>query len=140
MGYLWFWILLDVSLDGAASSEHEFKLFLGQVHPSHLLRPDDLGLQGALVVDEDRGQVLVGVVGDARGRDGPDELGGGEPGRQPVHVLVDQGAEGHALLVQVQDHKHTFACLVHFLGEISRLKSSYLDCGKMLLPEHSRLQ
>ena len=117
MGYLWFWILLDVRLDGAASSEHELKLFLGQVHPSHLLGPDDLTLQGALVVDEDSGQVLVRVVGDARGGDGPDELGGGEPGRQPVHVLVDEGAEGHALLVQVQDHKHSLACFVHFLGD-----------------------
>ena len=116
IGYLWFWILLDVRLDGAASSEHELKLFLGQVHASHLLGPDDLRLQGTLVVDEDRGQVLVRVVGDARGRDGPDELGGGEPGRQPVHVLVDQGAEGHTLLVQVQDHKHSLACFVHFLG------------------------
>ena len=116
MKYLWFWILLNIRLNSAALPQHELKLFLRQVHSTHLLGADDLRLHGSLVVDEDGGQVLVGVVGDAGGGDGPDELGGGEPGGEPVHVLVDEGAEGHALLVQVQDHKHSLACFVHFLG------------------------
>ena len=45
----------------------------------HLLRPDDLRLHGSLEVHEDGRHVLVGVVGDAGGRDGLDELGGREP-------------------------------------------------------------
>ena len=67
------------------------------------------------MVDEDSGQILVGVVGDAGGGDGSDELGGGESGGKPVHVLIDEGAEGHPLLVQVKDHKHAIASLVHLL-------------------------
>ena len=67
------------------------------------------------MVDEDGGQVLVGVVGDAGAGDGFDELGGGESGGKPVHVLVDEGAERHPLLVQVQDHKHASASIVHLL-------------------------
>ena len=114
--YLWFGIVLDIRLNGTTFTQHELKLFLRQVHSSHLLRPNDLRLHGTLVVDEDGGHVLVGVVGDAGGGDGPDELGGGEPGGEPVHVLVDEGAEGHPLLVQVKDHKHALASLVHLLG------------------------
>ena len=116
MKYLWFWILLNIRLNSAALPQHELKLFLRQVHSTHLLGADDLGLQGTLVVDKDGGEVLVGVVGDASGGDGPDELGGGEPWCEPVHVLVDEGAEGNSLLVQVQYHKHTISSLVHLLG------------------------
>ena len=114
--YLWFGILLDICLDGSTFTQHELKLFLRQVHASHLFGADDLRLHGSLVVDEDGGQVLVRVVGDAGGGDGPDELGGGEPGGEPVHVLVDEGAERPPLLVQMQDHEHALASLVHLLG------------------------
>ena len=64
------------------------------------------------------GQVGVGIVGDARGRDGLDELDGGELGGERGEVLVDERAEGHALLVQVQDDVDALAGLVHFLHQL----------------------
>ena len=115
MKYLWFWILLNIRLNSAALPQHELKLFLRQVHSTHLLGADDLGLQGTLVVDKDGGEVLVWIVGNAGGGDGSEELGAGELGGQSVHVLVDQSTERDALLVEVEHHEHAVTGLVHLL-------------------------
>ena len=74
---------------------------------------------------KDGGEVVVGVVGDARGRDGLEELDGGELGGERGEVLVDERAEGHALLVQVQHHVHALAGLVHLLRK-GEIKESYI--------------
>lgn len=53
-----------------------------EVHAPEDQRPDVLCLHLSLVVDKDCGQVTVGVVGDAGGGDGLEELGLGElPGQ-----------------------------------------------------------
>lgn len=46
-----------------------------EIHAAEDERADVLGLHVALEVDEDGGQVVVGVVGDAGGGDGLEELG-----------------------------------------------------------------
>lgn len=46
-----------------------------QVHAPKDQRTDELGLHLALKVNKDGGQVAVGVVGDAGGGDGLEELG-----------------------------------------------------------------
>ena len=60
---------------------------------------------------------MVGVVGDAGGRDGLDELDGGELGRERREVLVDERAERHALLVEVQYDVDALSGLVHLLQQ-----------------------
>ena len=52
-----------------------------------------MGLHLPLKVDEDGRQVAVGVVGDAGGGDGLEELGLGELPGQGAEVLVDEGAQ-----------------------------------------------
>ncbi len=74
-----------------------------------------------LVVDEYGGEVLVRVVGYAGGGDGPQKLGLREAGRQPVHVLVQQGAQRHTLHKQRTAIKLTLNELSHSLFWI-RLK------------------
>ena len=77
-----------------------------------------LRLHVPLEVVEDGGQVVVGVVGDARRRDGLEELDGGELGGERSEVLVDERAQGHALLVQVQHDVDSLARLVHLLHQL----------------------
>jgi len=60
----------------------------GQVHASELDGSHDLSLEVSLVVEEDGGQVAVGVVGDAGGGDTVEELGGRKLGSQLHQVLV----------------------------------------------------
>lgn len=67
-----------------------------EVHAAEDQRPDELSLHLPLTVDEDGGQVAVGVVGDAGGGDGLEELGLRELPGQYAQVLVDQGAQGDA--------------------------------------------
>ena len=67
-----------------------------EVHASEHERPDELGLHLPLEVDEDGGQVAVGVVGDAGGGDGLEELGLRELPGQRAQVLVDEGAQRDA--------------------------------------------
>lgn len=67
-----------------------------EVHASKDQRPDELGLHLSLEVDEDGGQVAVGIVGDAGGGDGLEELGLRELPGQHAHVLVDEGAQRDA--------------------------------------------
>ena len=68
-----------------------------KVTAPEVVGPRELRLHLALVVDEQRGEVLVGVVRDARRGDALQELDGGELGRQLGHVPVDQGAQWDAL-------------------------------------------
>ena len=49
------------------------------------------------MVDEDSGQVLVGVVGDAGRGDGLDELCAGKAGSKSVHVFIYQATQRHTL-------------------------------------------
>lgn len=67
-----------------------------KVHATEDERADVLGLHVALEVDKDGGQVVVGVVGDAGGGDGLEELGLRELPGQAAQVLVDQGAQWDA--------------------------------------------
>lgn len=67
-----------------------------KVHATEDERADVLGLHVALKVDKDGGQVVVGVVGDAGGGDGLEELGLRELPGQATQVLVDQGAQWDA--------------------------------------------
>lgn len=67
-----------------------------KVHATEDERADVLGLHVALEVDKDGGQVVVGVVGDAGGGDGLEELGLRELPGQATQVLVDQGAQWDA--------------------------------------------
>ena len=60
---------------------------------------------------------MVGVVGDAGGRDGLDELDGGKLGRERREVLVDERTERHALLVEVQYDVDALSGLVHLLQQ-----------------------
>lgn len=67
-----------------------------EVHATEDERADVLGLHVALEVDKDGGQVVVGVVGDAGGGDGLEELGLRELPGQHAQVLVYQGAQWDA--------------------------------------------
>lgn len=67
-----------------------------KIHAAKDERADVLGLHVALEVDKDGGQVVVGVVGDARGGDGLEELGLRELSGQSAQVLVYQGAQWDA--------------------------------------------
>ena len=49
------------------------------------------------MVDEDSGQVLVGVVGDAGGGDGLDKLCTGKAGSKSVHIFIYQTAQRDSL-------------------------------------------
>lgn len=70
--------------------------FYFEVHAAEHQRPDELSLHLPLEVDEDGGQVAVGVVGDAGGGDGLEELGLRELPGQYAQVLVDEGAQRDA--------------------------------------------
>ena len=63
---------------------------------------------------------LVWVVWNARCRDGFEEFGCWELGCESVHVLIDQGGQGDALLVEVEDHEHVLPSLVHLLDVVHR--------------------
>lgn len=67
-----------------------------EVHAPEDQRADVLGLHLPPQVHEDGGQVAVGVVGDAGGGDGLEELGLGELPGQRAEVLVDEGAQRDA--------------------------------------------
>lgn len=67
-----------------------------EIHAAKDERADVLGLHVALEVDKDGGQVVVGVVGDAGGGDGLEELGLRELSGQHAQVLVYQGAQWDA--------------------------------------------
>lgn len=67
-----------------------------KIHAAKDERTDVLGLHVALEVDKDGGQVVVGVVGDAGGGDGLEELGLRELSGQHAQVLVYQGAQRDA--------------------------------------------
>ena len=64
-----------------------------EVHAPKHERADELGLHVAVAIDEDGGQVAVGVVGDAGGGDGLQELGLRKLPGQGGQVLVDQRAQ-----------------------------------------------
>ena len=89
-----------------------FKLLFSHVHPSEVSRACQLSLHLSLEVDEQGGQVLVGVVGDASCRDTAQELGGGELWSHVVDELVDKGTQWNTLLVQMKNHPDTFAGFV----------------------------
>lgn len=82
-----------------------------EVHAPKHQRADELSLHLPLKVDEDGGKVAVGVVGDAGGGDGLEELGLGEFSGQCAQVLVDEGAKRDAGMT---DEKDTFLLLQHF--------------------------
>ena len=63
---------------------------------------------------------LVWIVGNTCGRDGFKEFCCWELGRESVHVFVDQGGQGDALLVQVEDNKDVVPGLVHLLDVVNR--------------------
>lgn len=67
-----------------------------EVHASKHQRTDELRLHLPFKVDEYSGQVAVGVVWDASGGDGLEELCLGKFSGQHVQVLIDEGAEGDA--------------------------------------------
>lgn len=67
-----------------------------EVHAPEDQGSDELGLHLALKIDKDGGQVAVGVVRDAGGGDGLEELGLGELPGQGAQVLVDQGTQRDA--------------------------------------------
>lgn len=75
----------------------------GKVHPSKLQRTYDLPLHVTLIVDEESGQITVGVVGYAGSRDALEELGGWKLGSQLSEVLIDQSTEWDSGGV-VKDH------------------------------------
>ena len=65
------------------------KLYLSHIHPPELLGAEDLRLHIPLEVDENRGQILVRIVGDAGRGYALQKLDVGEFGRHGGHVLVD---------------------------------------------------
>lgn len=67
-----------------------------KVHAAKDQRADVLRLHLALEIDKDGGQVVVGVVGDAGGGDGLEELGLWELSGQHTQVLVNQGTQRDA--------------------------------------------
>lgn len=71
-----------------------FPTFNFEVHAPEDQWANELGLHLSLQVHEDGGQVPVGVVGDAGGGDGLEELGLRELPGQRAQVLVDEGTQG----------------------------------------------
>lgn len=67
-----------------------------KVHAAKDQGADVLRLHLALEIDKDGGQVVVGVVGDAGGGDGLEELGLWELSGQHTQVLVNQGTQRDA--------------------------------------------
>merc|ERR1719232_965918 len=74
-----------------------------------------LALHVPLIVHKDSGQVLVGVVGDAGGGDGLDELGAGKAGSKSVHVFIYQTAQRHTLSIKMKNYKDILTSLVNLL-------------------------
>ena len=64
-----------------------------EVHATKDERPNELGLHLSLKIDEDGGQVAVGVVGDTGGGDGLEELSLRELPGQQTQVLVDESTQ-----------------------------------------------
>ena len=60
----------------------------GQVHATEHQRPNELSSDVSLQVDKYRRQVLIGVVGNAGGRDSFDEFHVSELFRKPAHMLI----------------------------------------------------
>lgn len=60
-----------------------------QVHATEHQRPDELSFDVSLQVDEYRRQVLIGVVGNAGGRDSFDEFHVFELSCKPAHMLIN---------------------------------------------------
>lgn len=73
-----------------------FPTFNFEVHAPKDQWANELGLHLSLQVHEDGGQVAVGVVGDAGGGDGLEELGLRELPGQRAQVLVDEGTQRDA--------------------------------------------
>lgn len=59
-----------------------------QVHATEHQRPNELSFDVSLQVDEYRRQVLIGVVGNAGGRDSFDEFHISELSCKPAHMLI----------------------------------------------------
>ena len=74
---------------------------------------------------------LVWVVGDAGGGDCFEKLGAGEPRGESVEELIDKAAEGDALLVEVEHHKHPFTSLVHFLQHLTRVSEHCISTSEL---------
>jgi len=79
--------------------------FSFEVHAPEHQWTDELALHLPLEVHKDGGQVAVGVVGDAGGGDGLEELGLREFPGQCAQVLVDEGAQRDAGMRDEQREK-----------------------------------
>lgn len=87
-----------------------------EVHATKDQRANELGLHLSLEIDKDGGQVVVGVVGDAGGGDGLEELGLRELLGQHTQVLVNEGTQRDAGKEEERERKqHANWLVLHFL-------------------------
>lgn len=81
-----------------------------EVHATKDQRTNKLRLHLPLKIDKDGGQVAVGVVWDAGGGDGFEELSLRELPRQCAQVLVDEGTQRDAGKRHERKQKHRQTC------------------------------
>ena len=76
---------------------------------------------------------LVWIVGNTCGRDSFEEFCCWELGRESVHVFVDQGGQGNALLVKVEDNKDVVPGLVDLLDVVNSRDLPNIAVSKILV-------
>lgn len=113
--------LSDCSKDG--KTDHTFNF---EVHASKDQWADELSLHLSLQVHKDGGQVPVGVVWDAGGGDGLEELGLRELSGQLTHVLVDEGTQRDAGKEALGGHEQqSGSFFFKYVRDVSEARRAY---------------